>query len=138
MKPLFSFLTLSLFLAAPLAAHADGVNATQLDALTFLAKNIQSCPVYSINKDILGNAQNHPYDEGCVDRLVDSAAVLYAAFLPDHANLVREVKSIENCPVYSLNPDILNNAQNHPFEETCVNNIVTNLVADLADLAPKQ
>jgi hypothetical protein len=108
-------------------AHADGLSAAQLDSLAYVAKEIKSCNYYTLNY-----GQNKPLDDGCVNRLVESASGLYAAFLPDQPSFLREVKSIEKCPFYTLNY-----GQNKPYEEGCVGRIVDNLVADFGDLKAK-
>jgi hypothetical protein len=131
MKHLTFAVVLSLAMMSVTHASDTGLTAKQFDSIILLVLKIKGCPHYSFN---LG--ANRPYEESCVNPLVESASAIFTAFIPDSSRLVREVESIKQCAYYFLHHKALYGTGN-AYEEACVDRLVDNVVADLRDMKAK-
>ena len=130
MKPLRIFIGIVSIAAATALFAGDApvsLSGAQVDALKFMVGRIKGCPFFSLNY-----GANHPYDDGCVDALVDAADVIFKNFMEKPAKFSRNIKRITNCPQYSLNY-----GANHPYEDGCVKRLVESITDDLEDLKSK-
>jgi hypothetical protein len=106
------------------SSFAKELTSNQLDSLKITVSKIKRCPTYSINSE-----RNNPYEETCVNRLVEVNVEVFKSFVPVNKDVIRDLNQIKKCPTYSLNSE-----RNNPYEETCVNRLVENVVNDLEDM----
>jgi high-affinity K+ transport system ATPase subunit B len=111
MKQLLILSTLMFFGSLASAEVANDPNEILLE----IAGKIKHCNVYSLN-----SGKSNPYEEVCVQRLVEAtelAAILVNT--KEAKSFATIIKNIKNCHVY-----ILNGGTNMPYEEGCVNNLL--------------